>query len=95
MPPPFAVSHAKTNGDIRACLDARELNKETKRETFPIPTLDDMHDSKVFSKIDFRDAENQIELSGVKDEYKVLEMTSIRLRWMVALQCARSGLIPS
>ena len=93
------MSHAKTNGVIRACLDARELNKETKRETFPIPTLDglldDMHDSKVFSKIDFRDAENQIELSGVKDEYKVLEMTSIRLRWMVALQCAGSGLIPS
>ena len=54
----------KTNGDIRVCLDARELNKETKRETFSIPTLDclldDMHDSKVFSKIDLRDAYNQI-----------------------------------
>ena len=46
----------KANGDIRICLDAREINKAIINEKFPIPTLDslvdEMSDAKIFSKID-------------------------------------------
>ena len=56
----------KPNGDIRICLDAREINKVIINEKFPIPTLDslidEMADSKIFSKIDLREAYTQIEL---------------------------------
>ena len=35
----------KSNGNIRVCLDAREINKALKQEKFPIPTLDSLIDN--------------------------------------------------
>ena len=56
----------KQNGDARICLDAREINKAIVRKKFPIPTvdslIDEIGDSKVFSKIDLKEAYTQIEL---------------------------------
>ena len=56
----------KNNGDVRICLDARQVNKAILREKYPIPTIesiiDEMSDAKVFSKIDLREAYTQIEL---------------------------------
>jgi len=56
----------KNNGDVRFCLDARQVNKAIIREKYPIPTMDalinEMSDAKVFSKIDLKEAYTQIEL---------------------------------
>ena len=50
------VIASKTNGDIRICLDPRELNKALLREHFTLPILEDtLHElgqSRVFSKAD-------------------------------------------
>ena len=60
------VATPKSNGAVRLCLDARILNTAIERETHPIPTLetiiDDMNGSKVFSKIDMKEAYTQIVL---------------------------------
>ena len=49
----------KQNGDVRICLDAWEINKAIVRKKYPIPTIDslidEMGDSKVFSKIDLKE----------------------------------------
>ena len=56
----------KDNGKVCFCLDAHTINTTIKRETYPIPTLDSiidkMHGSKVFAKLDMREAYTQIEL---------------------------------
>ncbi|XP_057296211.1 uncharacterized protein K02A2.6-like [Hydractinia symbiolongicarpus] len=56
----------KSNGDIRICLDAREINKAIVRQKYLIPTvdslIDEIGDSNVFSKIYLREAYAQIEL---------------------------------
>ena len=57
----------KSNGNIRICLDAREINKALKQEKFPLSTLDSLIDNmsgaKYFLKIDLRNAYTQVELS--------------------------------
>ena len=51
----FVIAHKK-NGDIRVCLDPRNLNKAVKREHFKMPTREEMlsnfANAKVFSKMD-------------------------------------------
>ena len=57
----------KPNGDIRLCLDMRQANSAVKRVRHPIPTVDEvlqeMNESKVFSKLDISMAYHQLELS--------------------------------
>ncbi|XP_021351252.1 uncharacterized protein K02A2.6-like [Mizuhopecten yessoensis] len=57
----------KSNGDIRLCVDMRRANEAVIRERYPIPTVDeilqDLNQSKVFSKLDIRWAYHQIELA--------------------------------
>ena len=57
----------KSSGDIRLCIDMRQANTAVKRERYPIPTIDevvqDMSQSKVFSKLDLKSVYHQIELS--------------------------------
>ncbi|MCG8032586.1 MAG: aspartyl protease family protein, partial [Candidatus Thiodiazotropha taylori] len=56
----------KPGGDIRLCVDMRQANQAVKRVRHFIPTIDellqDMNESKVFSKIDIQMAYHQIEL---------------------------------
>ena len=57
----------KPSGDIRLCVDMRQANMAVKRERVPIPTIDevlqDLNQSKFFSKLDLTSAYHQIELS--------------------------------
>ena len=57
----------KKNEDIRLFVDMRRTNQAVTRERYPIPTVDeviqDLNQSKVFSKLDIRLAYHQIELT--------------------------------
>ena len=57
----------KPSGDISLCVDMRQANVAVKREPFPIATIDevlqDLNQSKFFSKLDLTTAYHQIELS--------------------------------
>ena len=56
----------KSNGDIRLCGDMKRANLAVKRERHPIPTIEEllqeMNQSKIFSKLDVKWVYHQIEL---------------------------------
>lgn len=66
------VAVNKKDGEKRICIDFRELNKITKRDTFLMPTVDAMLDllgkSKVFCLLDLRLAYWQIPLAEASRE---------------------------
>ena len=55
-----AVYVPKENGEIRICVDFVQLNKVTKKDSYPVPRADGpqqmLANKKVFSKIDLRSA---------------------------------------
>lgn len=63
----------KDSGDIRLCIDLRQLNKAVIRETHPLPTMEDvrwrLNGAVYFSRLDIKDAFHQLELD---DESKPL-----------------------
>ena len=57
----------KSDGDIRLCVDMRRANLAVRREKHPIPTIEEllqeMNQSKIFSKLDVKWAYHKIELN--------------------------------
>ncbi|XP_055714344.1 uncharacterized protein K02A2.6-like [Phlebotomus papatasi] len=57
---------AKDNGDIRLCVDMRQVNKAVKRENHLMPMFEDflprLRSAKIFSRLDVKNAFHQIEL---------------------------------
>lgn len=57
----------KPSSDIRLCVDMHQANMAVKRERYPIPTIDevlqDLNQSKFFSKLDLNSPYHQIELA--------------------------------
>jgi len=53
-----AVFVRKKSGDIRLCVDYRELNKKTQKDTYPLPLPDEVQDklatSVIFSTLDLQ-----------------------------------------
>lgn len=56
----------KSNGDLRFCVDYRNLNQHTIKDRYPLPligeTLQRLSKAKVFSKLDVRHAFNRIRM---------------------------------
>jgi hypothetical protein len=67
----------KKNSEIRLCIDMRRANEAVVRERYPIPTveeiLQDLNQSKVYSKLDIKWAFHQLELSPVKGHYRIYD----------------------
>ena len=58
---------SKSNGEIRVCLDLRELNQAIQRQHYPMPSIEDvtarMPNAKVFSKFDATSGYWQLKLT--------------------------------
>jgi len=56
----------KKIGDKRLCTDYRKLNKVTKRNSFPLPRIDQvfeaMKGAKIYSKLDLKSAYNFVRI---------------------------------
>ena len=58
----------KPSGEIPLCVDMRRANEAIVRERHPIPTVDEVLQSSVFSKLDLKWGYHQLELSeGSRD----------------------------
>lgn len=56
----------KRNGELRLCIDYRDLNRITVKNRYPLPRVDELFDrlkgARVFSKIDLRSGYHQIRI---------------------------------
>jgi hypothetical protein len=70
----------KKDGSMRLCIDYRELNKVTIKNSYPLSRIDDLFDqlqgSQVFSKIDLRSGYHQL-----KVQEKDVQKTVFRTRY--------------
>ena len=79
------VVNKKSNGKIRLCLDPQPLNKALKRCHYPIPTIEevlpDLHDVKVFSKVDCNNGYWQIKLDQESSLLTTFNTPFGRYKW--------------
>ncbi|XP_064647478.1 uncharacterized protein K02A2.6-like [Lineus longissimus] len=75
----------KKSGDLRICLDPRELNRALQREHFPMPVLEDklhkMASSRVFSKLDLSSGYWHVELDEESSLLMTFQTRFGRFRW--------------
>ena len=80
------VITSKKNGDIRMCLDPKELNKALLREHYTLPILEDtVHElgqSCVFSKADLASGYWHVELDESLSMLTTFQTCFGRFRWL-------------
>ena len=78
----------KKEGDLRLCVDYQALNKQTVKNTYPLPRIDELLDrldkAVVFSKLDLRSGYHQIRVKEA-DVYKTAFRTRYGLYEFVVL----------
>lgn len=77
----------KKDGGVRMCIDYRPLNAITRKDRFPIPSIEDLMDklqgARRFSKLDLADGYHQMEITP-KDQHKTAFATKFGLyEWKV------------
>ena len=80
------VIASKKNGDIRVCLDPKELNKALLREHYTLPILEDtLHElgqSRVFTKADLSSGYWHIELDEESSKLTTFQTCFGRYKWL-------------
>ena len=76
----------KKNGRLRICIDPRPLNEVLQRETYPLPTIDDLlpelANAKVFSKVDLSNGYWHCELDEASSLLTTFVTPYGRYRWL-------------
>ena len=79
------VVATKPSGELRICIDPKQLNKALKRERYPIPVIEDvMPDiakAKVFTKVDARNGYCHIVLDEESSRVTTFDTPFGRYRW--------------
>ena len=84
------ISHVqpvrKANGQIRLCIDPRNLNLALKRNHFEMPSIEDvlpeLSGAKYFSLCDARDGFLQVKLSAKSSDYTTFWGPTARYKWL-------------
>ena len=75
----------KANGKLRICIDPQPLNQALMREHYKLPTVDDvlpmLHDAKVFSKLDVKEAFWHVRLDDESSKLTTMITPFGRYRW--------------
>ncbi|XP_028411114.1 uncharacterized protein K02A2.6-like [Dendronephthya gigantea] len=79
------VIATKESGDIRLCIDPKQLNGALKRERYPIPVIDDvlpdLAKAKVFTKVDARNGYWHVQLDEPSSRLTTFDTPFGRYRW--------------
>jgi hypothetical protein len=75
----------KSDGNLRLCIDPRPLNEALKREHLKLPTFEDilpeLHNAKVFSKLDVKEAFWHLKLDQASSTLTTMITPFGRFRW--------------